>query len=297
MAMPLEGQEKSGARVVEESAVIVWDAARRTQHFIRRATFDAKGKSIGFLVPTPSVPQLAEADNSVFEQAAAWTLPERRAQKRWRIRLRTLFGRRIQNTFKAASSRMEVDGESVDVLHTQSVAGYDASVLAARDAGALGRWLQSHGYASSPELIDWLKPYVARDWKITAFKIAKPKSGSGERHFGSQAVRMSFQADAPFFPYREPPSQRQKSAEPALSARVSPFHAADERRNRPGIARASLARAHDLGERSEREPLARADEGFEAGANDAWLGDVDDGVRGPRHAASRLRRCELLARG
>src|SRR5947209_5762901 len=40
--------------IVEESAVIVWDPAAKTEHFIRRATFRGKeGHDFGFLVPTP----------------------------------------------------------------------------------------------------------------------------------------------------------------------------------------------------------------------------------------------------
>ena len=42
--------------VIEESAVIVWDPATKTEHFIRRATFHGKAGDFGFLVPTPSVP-------------------------------------------------------------------------------------------------------------------------------------------------------------------------------------------------------------------------------------------------
>jgi hypothetical protein len=44
----------------------VWDEKRQIQHFIRRATFDTSSRDIGFLVPTPSTPELAKADNYVF---------------------------------------------------------------------------------------------------------------------------------------------------------------------------------------------------------------------------------------
>src|SRR5437016_5091513 len=52
--------------VAEESAVIVWDAPAKVQHFIRRATFDTKAKDFGFLVPTPTQPALADVDDAVF---------------------------------------------------------------------------------------------------------------------------------------------------------------------------------------------------------------------------------------
>ncbi|MGH9753181.1 MAG: DUF2330 domain-containing protein [Blastocatellia bacterium] len=70
----------------------------------------------------------------------------------------------------------------------------------------MNRWLDKHGYASSSSLTEWLAPYVAARWKITAFKIAKD---AGYREVGTSAVRMSFTTDRPFFPYREPADQRE----------------------------------------------------------------------------------------
>ncbi|MCA9610167.1 MAG: hypothetical protein KC619_31440 [Myxococcales bacterium] len=45
--IPIEGEE----------ALIIWDASRHRQHFVRRAAFGA-GEDFGFLVPTPSRPEL-----------------------------------------------------------------------------------------------------------------------------------------------------------------------------------------------------------------------------------------------
>src|SRR5262245_11035888 len=53
-------------RIAEESAIIIWDEKTRTQHFIRRATFDTDAPDFGFLVPTPAEPALAEVSDSVF---------------------------------------------------------------------------------------------------------------------------------------------------------------------------------------------------------------------------------------
>src|SRR5690606_17827925 len=52
--------------LMAEATVIVWDEQTHTEHFIRRATFDdIKGNSVGFIVPTPDVPELAEAEADV----------------------------------------------------------------------------------------------------------------------------------------------------------------------------------------------------------------------------------------
>ena len=63
--------------IVEESAVIVWDPAAKTEHFIRRATFRGKeGHDFGFLVPTPAAPTLSEVDDAIFEKLEARTRRE-----------------------------------------------------------------------------------------------------------------------------------------------------------------------------------------------------------------------------
>lgn len=53
-------------RIAEESAIIVWDEAAHTQHFIRRATFDTEAPDFGFLVPTPTKPTLAEVSDAAY---------------------------------------------------------------------------------------------------------------------------------------------------------------------------------------------------------------------------------------
>src|SRR6185436_6915859 len=86
----------------------------------------------------------------------------------------------------------------------KKIAGYEAVVLDATDAMALSRWLDEHGYATTPDLAEWLDAYVKQGWKITAFKIDKSADAAAR----TSAVKMSFQTERPFFPYREPASQR-----------------------------------------------------------------------------------------
>ena len=164
---PVPGQGRY-VHVAAEEAIIVWDEAAKRQHFIRRAAFDTDAKDFGFLVPTPSKPELGEADDEAFGMLAGITVPPERAR---------------------------VAAAAVTVLEQKAVAGFDAAVLQATDANALDGWLRKHGYPASAELLEWYKPYVAQGWLITAFKVA----GATTR-----PVRMSFQTERAFFPYREP---------------------------------------------------------------------------------------------
>jgi len=194
-------------RIAEETAAIVWDASTNTEHFIRSANFDTDASDFGFLVPTPSTPKLTEADNQLFTSLEYRIRPELVDQ--YRIR-GVDFTPLILYPFMLLGARpMSETAPGVRLISSQQVAGYDTVVVKADNAAELNRWLGDHGYSSSPSLIDWLKPYTAAHWMITAFKIAKP---SGDRAVTTSAVRMSFTTNRPYFPYREPADQRSSGA-------------------------------------------------------------------------------------
>ncbi|MSR31180.1 MAG: DUF2330 domain-containing protein [Gemmataceae bacterium] len=180
------GHRGQVVNISEESAVIIWDAKTQTQHFIRRAKFVTAAKDFGFLVPTPTRPELAEAPESLFYKLHDMTVPPPPPPV-------FLDGRVGAKVGSPAS-------KSVVVLEKKTVAGFDASVLKANDAQLLADWLKAHEYPSGEEMASWLTPYVAHGWIITAFKVSQDSPGAN-----SSAVRMSFKAEKPFFPYREPP--------------------------------------------------------------------------------------------
>jgi len=49
---------RSGQAVVnaDQTVILIWDAATKTQHFIRKASFKSEADDFGFLVPSPSKP-------------------------------------------------------------------------------------------------------------------------------------------------------------------------------------------------------------------------------------------------
>src|SRR5262245_16962809 len=53
-------------RIASESALVLYDSTTKTEHFIRQGTFDTKTPDFGFLVPTPTRPELGEADKALF---------------------------------------------------------------------------------------------------------------------------------------------------------------------------------------------------------------------------------------
>ena len=163
---PVWDEEADGSvQLSGEEAIIIWDAERKRQHFIRSAQFETELGSFGFLVPTPTEPELSEVDKEIFD-----------------------FPAKSVREMEAVESA-EVP-KSVEVLQETVVAGMDAAVLRANDAQALNGWLEKHGYSSSPAVEEWLGPYIDYGWLVTAFKLSK--NGSEAQEVSSSAVRMSF---------------------------------------------------------------------------------------------------------
>lgn len=191
-------------QIADQEILIVWDAATRTEHFIRRASFSTRLPSFGFLVPTPGVPSLGEAPDALFDRLTEAIRPKVEEQRSVRFGLFC-----VQTLSLGSKAAVDVQRSGgVRVLLEQRVAGYDAVVLDADDPQALARWLQERGYDSRPALVEWLRPYVAAKWKLTAFKLAAPQAAGREGEGTRYAVRMSFPTDRPVFPFRTPKDQQ-----------------------------------------------------------------------------------------
>jgi hypothetical protein len=190
----------------DQSVIILWDGARKTQHFIRKASFKSEGDDFGFLVPSPTQPELAESGNDAFPALEKLTEPP----------VTTVWQPRMPLGCCAAPGLSADAGRRspppVRVLEEKLVAGFNAVVLEADSAAALTGWLKTHGYTYSPEVAAWARPYVEAGWKITALKVAKGDGEKDKKTVSAAALRMSFKTDRPLFPYREPDPTKASAA-------------------------------------------------------------------------------------
>ncbi len=177
----------------DQTVIIWWDQANQMEHFIRKASFSGGGKSIGFLVPTPSRPQLEEAGNAAFRYVSDITAPK----------AATGGGFPLDCSVAAPSSPMR----GVRLIEEKTVAGFDAVVLAADSSKELIEWLRQRDYAFTPEAAAWAEPYLTAGWHITAMKVTKDLDARSKAEVSASALRITFKTDRPIFPYREPDSR------------------------------------------------------------------------------------------
>ncbi|MCE9612279.1 MAG: DUF2330 domain-containing protein [Chthoniobacter sp.] len=175
----------------DQTVIMVWDAEKKTQHFIRQASFKSDAADVGFLVPTPSRPQLEESGDAAFATLRKITAPP--------LPQIESFGGPKGRPVPAAPP-------TVQVIEQKRVAGFDATVLAAANGKDLANWLRDHGYSYSPQVAEWAQPYLADGWMMVALKVAKPQDGRAQPNLAAAALRLSFKTERPLFPYREPES-------------------------------------------------------------------------------------------
>ncbi|MFN4943158.1 MAG: DUF2330 domain-containing protein [Akkermansiaceae bacterium] len=179
----------------DQEVIMIWDKETKTQHFIRQANFKTDAKDVGFIVPSPSRPQLEESDNDAFDTLKQITAPY------------VMSGPSFSIGCSAAVPTAQ--RSSVRVIEEKRVAGYDATVLTARSGKDLVDWLEQNGYPYSPALAEWAAPYLGGDWHFTVLKLTK--KGSANKDIKASALRITFRTERPLFPYREPESTTAKS--------------------------------------------------------------------------------------
>ena len=211
--------------VQAERAVIIWDSAHHTEHFIRQANLSTQSPDMGFLVPTPQTPEFSEADPKIFDLVSNIGSPTIAApevkETPWQILAPVAVGTPIQSAMESgngailppatssAGAKDAVSSEAKSVFE-RDIAGYHVTTLDPKDTQSVTAWLTKNGYTSKPALDAWLKQYADAGWKINAFKLNKTQTSAGQ--LTTRAIRLSFQTDHPYYPYSEPADRQLASA-------------------------------------------------------------------------------------
>ncbi|HEY1860377.1 MAG TPA: DUF2330 domain-containing protein, partial [Gemmataceae bacterium] len=166
------------------------------------------------------------------------------------------------------------------VLEAKKVAGFDAVVLEAGSATALIAWLKDNGYAFSPEVEAWAKPYVDAGWKITALKVARSKDEKVDKIVAASALRMTFKTDRPLFPYREPDSRSAAQTLEAQNRLLRIYFLSDARYQgeltKDAAWTGKVAWADKLGAADRKKTLELLKLPETAGPETLWLTEFED---------------------
>lgn len=171
-------------KLVGENAIILWDAEAKREHFIRQASFEGEAKDFGFIVPTPGKPEVAEADEEAFKLLAALVpKPATRASG------------------SLGNDSVAAEAGPVNVIEQYQVGDYAVSVLQAKDGKSILDWLKTNGYTNRPAMEDWLDYYAQMGWYFAALKFSRAQDSKTPE---TKALRVSFDAGEPFYPYKMP---------------------------------------------------------------------------------------------
>jgi hypothetical protein len=171
-----------------EQTLVIYDRPARREHFVRAVVFRESQEPFGFVVPTPSRPDVASVATNPFAK--------------------------LESSFPFAPRPVAKGGGGgsggVTVLDVENVGSFKAFVLAARDESSLSSWLAKNGFTSTPEADAWLAHYVALGFYYVAMRYDPPEHAPEQT--ASEVVRFSFDSPAPYYPYLEPHRREPPSA-------------------------------------------------------------------------------------
>lgn len=182
--------------LTREKVLIVHDAARGRQHFIREVAFRRADQSFGFVVPTPTRPEVAKVERTPFTRLRdRFPFTEAPASDGYGSGAGAGFGGR---------------GGGVTVLAVEKVGSFTAFVLAATDASALAGWLKDNQLASTPETDVWLEHYVRMGFYYVAMRYDPPPGAKARNRaaIAAETIRISFDTPVAYYPYFEPETPR-----------------------------------------------------------------------------------------
>jgi hypothetical protein len=174
-----------------EQTLIVYDAEKHREHFVREVVFQEAREPFGFVVPTPARPEVAKVAKSPF------------------AKLREEFPFRWVNPDRVARVAAAGMGDDVQVLEVTRVGRFTAFVLSASDAAGLRSWLSRNGFAATPETAAWLAHYVKLGFFYVAMRYEPSPGDKGKTK--SETVRISFDSPLPYYPYLEPDARSGKA--------------------------------------------------------------------------------------
>lgn len=271
-----KGPPLANVHIFDEDALILWDAATGTQHLIRRAIFRTAAPELAYVVPTPTKPSVTPARDQLFKHLDKLTAPREQVITRPRPRSSTP----PPPGLLAPNLAPREEPRSV---------GPPPTLLA--DAAGVDAWMRDHDFVSRPGLADWLKDYTAGRWTFAVFRLAR--NPQIVRGVNTAAVRMTFKADRPFYPYSEPAHLHRVDPGFAAGTRGLRLYVVADARMQAQLPegktgwRGKILWANPLSAAQRRALLEEAELPADALGPDLWLTEFEDNSS-PRQGVADL---------
>ncbi len=175
-----------------EQTLIVFDADRQLEHFVRQVAIRDPSPGFGFVVPVPEKPEVAKVKESPFEKLSK-VFPVSSG-------LSLAPGGRGGGLGTVGSGA----GAGVTVLSRERIGSFTAFVLAAGDADVLRKWLSDNKLVVPAEAAAWFEHYVALGFYYVALRYEQPAEPDSDDKTRAETLRITFPTPLPFYPYREP---------------------------------------------------------------------------------------------
>lgn len=166
-----------GVKFGGQSNIVIWDDKNQIEHFVRYASFDSKAENMGFIAPTPSVPEIVDVNPKAYEFLES---------------LRPI-------PYQIREAKAAAPASEVQVLQVVDTGSYIATTLKAEDPNSLTSYLKENSFELTPGVKEWADFYIKKKWLLTAFKLKKSKEA-----LALKPVRMSFKTSEPFNPFFVP---------------------------------------------------------------------------------------------
>lgn len=181
-------------REPEQKAAVLF--ADGVEDLIIQVKYDGAVGDFAWLVPLPSKPEVALAEDAIFGELREYALERRKWLDDERVS-----GYR-SGGFGAPDDTSASDG--VNVLERKRVVVFDVAVLEANTADDLVRWCEGHGYKVKDAVREVLGSYVGRGWIFTAMRIDPATQGkentAGQEAGTIQAMRFTFSTEEAVYP-------------------------------------------------------------------------------------------------
>ncbi|MCA9603197.1 MAG: DUF2330 domain-containing protein, partial [Myxococcales bacterium] len=191
-------KEGGAPRVTREEVLIVWNERTQTEHLFVRSEYDQRNAA-GFIVPTPSEPEVTHFLSPVFEGLRGLVVPNPVEREAW-TRETWISMWDLTQVWKDAFP------EPPPKIEPKKSKGPTVTVtpLSAKDAKAQAAWSAAHGLEMREAVSTWMQDYVDAGWVLTALDVERAPDARSDRALRTPVVRLSFKTPHPVFPYSEP---------------------------------------------------------------------------------------------